>query len=215
MNLFDTWLHNPILVTVSLILLILINLRLLITGSKLRLEGFVHHFNQPLFHANPDINAWFDNRGKIPTRIVASWGIQILFVFVSSLMVYIIYEPEIINYIGKWAEWIKKAVWFIHVSEFIIGFILGRYIQSILNIRGINQYFRFMRNNPSSLTGSLTFSSNLLYFQIRQDLIFTAVVWSLIFLLTFRVFFLGGIGTLIWMFLRTYTWEKQVARSGS
>ncbi len=204
----DIWLQNEVLVLSSLILLIYINFKMLKASVHLRQHGHAKYFNQPFFFMNPADEEILVREGKIPKRTFALWGVQALVVFVSAFILHISVDPIFGNNLGTWVDWTKNTSWIPFACETVLGFILGGYIQSILDIRNQMGIFRFLKRNPTTLSGSLTLSSIILFNNARSGLKIQVILWLIISLFTLRGFFLGGVIRLAWLHFQTFKWER-------
>jgi hypothetical protein len=178
------------------------------TASRLRQQGHSKYFNNPFVIMNRAHEEMIEKGGKIPEKTFVLWGIQLLVALMSSFLLRISVDPILGNSLGLWVDWIKNTSWIPFACEIVLGFILGRYIQSFLNVRHQIGLFQFLIKHPETLNGSLTFSPELLFTSVRSDLKISAISWSIIFLFTLQGFFLGGIIFLVWTHFLTFKWER-------
>ncbi|MFX0087753.1 MAG: hypothetical protein ACFFAU_19030 [Candidatus Hodarchaeota archaeon] len=190
--LLDLLLSNPFLVILALILLIFTNFYLLKHTYRLRNQNLAQHYSTPFYVLNPSQRGIIEDDEPLTWGLWLTWGFQIIFAALGS----IIYSNQ----------WPVQNVFL--CGEIIIGIIIGRYLRSILVNLSNSSYFQLINNHPNAIKGKLIFSSKLLFFESRSQLILTASIWQLICLLTERVFFLGGSLEAILMVFLTFKWER-------
>ncbi|MFW9905769.1 MAG: hypothetical protein ACFFFH_15660 [Candidatus Thorarchaeota archaeon] len=197
----DIWLMNPLLVGGSLIALMYVNMYLLKYSNTLRKLGYILHFKQPFYVSNPSQREIIEENRQITLRHWKTRITQIVVVIIFSLT-YSITFPIFNLQVNL-------------ISETILGFFIGSYINSILQLLGNIYLFRFITNYPQSLKGKVTISDHYLYRGLKQGLILNVFIWLLIFIFVERVFFLGACLNQISYIIAISRWEKSEITSST
>ena len=179
---------------VSLILVIYVNYDLLKLSHQLRSLGHVNHFQQPFYIVNPTFRKHFQDHTPLSWNIWLNRIFQFILVFLCSILISTNLLPNNLQ--------INL------LCELGMGFILGRYIQSILSLIGNVSLFRFIIQHPKELSGEVVLSKSVLLMNSKLELLVNFICWFLIFIIVERVFFLGGCLASVFGIVRTFQWEK-------
>ncbi len=194
----DIWLLNPYIVFLTQILLIYINFNLLKYAVQLRNSKnsvYSKHYAAPFYVLNPSQRGIIGKDEPLTLTIWLTWITQTFFVVLGSILYSI--------------HWPIQEIVFSLCGELVVGLITGRYLRSILtNISNI-YLFRMFNAHPQAIKGRIQISTKYLFSDIRNQLVLTAGVWFLIFLLVERIFFLGGSLETILIVINSFKWEKR------
>ncbi|MHA1978991.1 MAG: hypothetical protein ACXABU_12615 [Candidatus Hodarchaeales archaeon] len=194
-NILDYWITSPILVITVTLLLALLDLRLLPKSNRLRKQGHNIHYIQPFFHINPAKAKLLKEDGILFSK---TWIFQVLsLILLTGLGSFLI--------TSKWNEHnslINAG------SELMIGIIVGHQIRTILSQYRNIGFFDYIKHNPNEIQGKIIVKKEFLYLIFRVDLLGEFLLWFIIFLVGRRLFFLGGMISILLIFCASFFWEQ-------
>ncbi|MCH8906605.1 MAG: hypothetical protein IH840_05910 [Candidatus Heimdallarchaeota archaeon] len=192
MNGIDFLLDHPYLITIILILYFALDWKLTRYSYDLYKSGYSNHIEIRVFELNPRYKTIIEEnlpiaRREIFARILLAILVGILIVLVGSFSI----DP---------------------LFEFALGtfslIFFGLIIQHIQNI----QIFKTYKNNPKGLSGKVRIGRIISYGSSKAIRLSFMVIWLTVFLLTLRIFFLGGllVEIIFYYFLRY--WESKAGK---
>jgi hypothetical protein len=193
-NILDYWLTSPILVMIVTLLLTLLDLRLVPRINRLRKQGHSVYYIQPFFHINPAKAKLLKEDG---IKLSITWIFQALsLILLTGLGSFLM--------TNNWNE--HNSL--INVgSELMIGIIVGHQIRTILSQYKNIGFFEYIKHNPNEIQGKIVLKKEFLYLVFRVDLLGDFLLWFIIFLAGRRLFFLGGMISILLIFFTSFFWE--------
>ena len=184
--------------TIGSVLLVL-DMYLTIVGYRLSQEGYSEYFETEMYEMNPRYRDVIHNQTDLTIR---DYIIRILIGTLPGLMVLVLNAPFIVN-----PEFLINLI-----IELVIGGFMLLYLMVNLNHLSNIFMFKYVRDNPNELSGTLKQSPSYSFVMTRRMYFQYLVIWCLVYILTSRIFFLGGVIELVILILFTFLWERNQSK---
>lgn len=194
--LLDSLLDSPIIISIIAAILMILDMKLTQKGYAVAQEGYNDHFETPHYEMNPRYQELIHDQKDLPKRTYLA---RISIAGALGVLVYIIRLP----FFNETRAISEKII------EFVVGGFLLLYLMINLNHLTNLYTFRYIRNHPEAIEGSLKMNEKYSYATTRRNYFNFIIIWIVVYILTGRLFFFGGVVEQIILIFFSYRWEEK------